>query len=146
MERLPKSNTRLTQFLKRKSGPDATGTPLILDRGAKWMSSAMSGVDAQHVETRRLQVEEICRAFGVFPQMVGHTDKASTFASAEAFFKAHLVHTLKPWHEVWKQRLDETLLDGSGPLFANFDTTLHDPGQRKRPCRLGSGRWQRWAY
>lgn len=124
-------HTRLTQFLKRKSGPDATGTPLILDRGAKWMSSAMSGVDAQHVETRRLQVEEICRAFGVFPQMVGHTDKASTFASAEAFFKAHLVHTLKPWHEVWKQRLDETLLDGSGPLFANFDTTYMTQGNEK---------------
>jgi hypothetical protein len=33
------------------------------------------------VETRRLQVEEVCRAFGVFPIMVGHSDKAATFAS-----------------------------------------------------------------
>ena len=29
---------------------------------------------------------------------------------------------MAPWHTAWTQRLDETLLDGSGPLFAEFDT------------------------
>lgn len=113
---------RLTQWLKSKSGPDKTGTPLVLDRNAKWLSTSMSGVDAQHVETRRLQIQEICSAFGVFPIMIGHSDKSSTFASSEAFFAAHVRHTLMPWHRAWTQRIDETLLDGSGPLFAEFDT------------------------
>ncbi len=54
--------------------------------------------------------------------MVGHSDKASTFASSEAFFSAHLIHTLAPWHKAWTQRTDEMLLDGAGPLFAEFDT------------------------
>ncbi len=112
---------RLADFLKRKSGPDKTGTPLVLDRGAKWLSTSITGVDAQHVETRRLQVEEMCRAYGVFPIMVGHADKSSTFASSEAFFAAHVKHTLAPWHKAWTQRIDEMLLDGSGPLFAEFD-------------------------
>ena len=53
--------------------------------------------------------------------MVGHSDKSSTFASSEAFFSAHVKHTLAPWHQVWTQRIDEMLLDGSGPLFAEFD-------------------------
>lgn len=113
---------RLAAFLKRKSGPDNAGAPLVLDRNAKWLSTSVSGVDAQHVETRRLQIEEICRAFGVFPIMVGHSDKAATFASSEAFFAAHVKHTLAPWHRAWTQRIDEMLLDGSGPLFAEFDT------------------------
>ena len=113
---------RLAAFLKRKSGPDNTGTPLILDRAAKWFNTSISGVDAQHVETRRLQIEEICRAYGVFPIMVGHSDKSATFASSEAFFSAHVKHTLAPWHRAWTQRIDEMLLDGSGPLFAEFDT------------------------
>lgn len=113
---------RLAAFLKRKSGPDNAGAPLVLDRNAKWLSTGVSGVDAQHVETRRLQIEEICRAFGVFPIMVGHSDKAATFASSEAFFAAHVKHTLAPWHRAWTQRIDEMLLDGSGPLFAEFDT------------------------
>lgn len=113
---------RLSAWIASKSGPSKTGTPLILDRGAKWIGTAMSGVDAQHVETRRLQIEEVCRVFGVFPIMVGHSDKSATFASSEAFFSAHVKHTLAPWHRAWTQRMDEMLLDGSGPLFAEFDT------------------------
>jgi phage portal protein BeeE len=54
--------------------------------------------------------------------MVGHGDKTATFASSEAFFSAHLKHTLMPWHAAWLQRIDETLLDGAGPLYAGFDT------------------------
>jgi len=122
---------RLAAFLKRKGGPDNAGTPLVLDRNAKWLNTSTSGVDAQHVETRRLQVEEICRAFGVFPIMVGHSDKSATFASSEAFFAAHLIHCLAPWHRAWTQRIDEMLLDGSGPLFAEFDTRYMRSGSIK---------------
>ena len=112
---------RLSAWIKSRSGPEKAGTPLVIDRAAKWISTAMSGVDSQHLETRRFQVEEICRGYGVFPVMVGHSDKASTFASTEAFFGGHVKHTLAPWHRAWTQRLDEMLLDGSGPLFAEFD-------------------------
>lgn len=118
----PEQHDRLTKWLKNRGGPENAGTPLVLDRSAKWLNTGMSGVDAQHVETRRLQIEEICRGYGVFPIMVGHSDKSSTFASSEAFFAAHLIHTLAPWHRAWTQRMDEMLLDGAGPLWAEFDT------------------------
>lgn len=103
----------------------------VLDGGLKFYPMAMTGVDAQHVETRRLQVEEICRAFGVFPLMVGHSDKTSTFASSEAFFAAHVKHTLAPWHQLWTQRLDEFVLDGAGPLWVEFDTRYLLAGSMK---------------
>lgn len=123
---------RLTGWIKEKfTGPGKAGAPLILDRNAKWTNTALSGVDAQHVETRRLQIEEICRAFNVFPIMVGHSDKSATFASSEAFFAAHLKHTLRPWHKAWRDRLDETLLDGSGPLSVKFDTRYLTEGAMK---------------
>ena len=113
---------RLSAFLKRKSGPENAGIPMILDRAAKWVNTSITGVDAQHVETRKLQIEEICRVYGVFPLMVGSSDKTATFASSEAFFSAHVKHTLAPWHKAWTQRIDEMLLDGAGPLYAEFDT------------------------
>ena len=122
---------RLTNWLKNKGGVTNAGMPLVLDRNAKWSPTAQTGVDAQHVETRRLQIEEICRAFNVFPIMVGHSDKSATFASSEAFFAAHLKHTLKPWHKAWRDRIDETLLDGSGPLFAKFDTRYLTEGSMR---------------
>lgn len=124
-------HTRLTAWLAKKTGAGATGTPLVLDRGAKWQQISQTGVDAQHVETRRLQIEEICRGYGVFPLMVGHSDKTSTFASSEAFFAAHLIHCLAPWHKAWTQRIDEMLLDGSGPLFAEFDARYMRAGSIK---------------
>lgn len=122
---------RLMVYLKTKAGVSKTGEPFVLDRSAKWLPTAVTGVDAQHVETRRLQVEEICRVYNVFPIMVGHSDKAATFASSEAFFAAHLKHTLAPWHKAWRDRLDETLLDGSGPLFVKFDTRYLTSGAMK---------------
>lgn len=116
-----KQHERLTAWIRKFGGVNRTGDPLVLDSAAKWISTAITGVDAQHVETRRLQIEEICRVYGVFPIMIGHSDKSATFASSEAFFGAHVKHTLMPWHRAWTQRIDEMLLDGSGPLFAEFD-------------------------
>ncbi|WP_367847015.1 phage portal protein [Rhodoferax sp. WC2427] len=127
----PEQHEKLTGWLKKQGGVSNVGNPMVLDRAAKWVSTAMTGVDAQHVETRRLQIEEICRVFGVFPIMIGHSDKTATFASSEAFFSAHLIHCLTPWHNAWTQRLDETLLDGSGPLFAEFDTRYMRSGSVK---------------
>lgn len=105
-----KQHGDLTKWIKDQTTGANSGSPLILDRGAKWLTQQMSGVDAQHVETRKFQIEEVCRFFRVFPQMVGHSDKTSTFASAESFFQAHVMHTLAPWAERWDQSGDVNLL------------------------------------
>ncbi len=97
----------------RKYNDESAGLPLILDRGAKWLQTQMSGVDAQHIETRKHQVEEVCRAFRVMPIMVGQSDKAATYASAEQMFLAHVVHTLMPWYERIEQSADINLLSDS---------------------------------
>jgi HK97 family phage portal protein len=123
---------RLSNALRKfATGGARAGSPMVLDRNAKWLQTAMTSVDAQHLETRRMQVEEVCRAFGVFPIMAMHSDKAATFASSEAFFSAHVKHTLAPWHTAWTQRIDEMLLDGSGPLWAEFDVRYLLAGSMK---------------
>lgn len=93
---------------------------MVLDQNAKWTPFTMSGVDAQHLETRRFQIEEICRDLGVFPQMVGYSDKTATFASAEAFFLAHVIHSLQPWIENWEQVLARDLFPDEDDLVAKF--------------------------
>jgi len=71
----------------------------VLYGGMKFTAMGSPNDQAQFLETRRHQVEEVCRAFGVLPIMVGHYDKASTYASAEQMFLQHAVHTLSPWYE-----------------------------------------------
>lgn len=95
---------------KEMAGAENAGAPIILDRGAKWLSTAMSGLDAQHLETRKFQIEEVCRFFGVMPIMVGYSDKAATYASAEQMFLSHVVHTLSPWYARVENSADLHLL------------------------------------
>lgn len=97
--------------------------PFIIDAGFKWTPQSMTGVDAQHLETRKFQIEEICRAFRVFPPMIGHSGQAMTFASAEQIFLAHVIHTLQPWIVRIEQSIDNDLLgaDGDEAYFAKFN-------------------------
>lgn len=104
------------------------GEPLVMDRSAKWVGQRMSGVDAEHLATRRHQIEEVCRAFGVMPIMVGYSDKAATYASAEQMFLAHAVHTLRPWHRRFEATIRRNLLSEddrkAGFYVKFFDTEL----------------------
>lgn len=99
------------------------GRPMIMDHGAKWLQMVMSSVDAQTLEQRRYQVEEVCRSFRVMPIMVGNSDKATTYASAEQMFLAHVVHTLSPWYERLEQDFNAFLLtdaDAKAGLYVKF--------------------------
>lgn len=101
------------QFSEGYSGVQNAFKTLLLDNGLKFEPWAMTGVDSQHLETRRHQVEDVCRFFRVFPSMIGYSDKATTYASAEAFFGAHVVHSLMPWVALWEQAIDRDLLTES---------------------------------
>lgn len=95
---------------KSLAGVENTGKVMLLDRGAKWLNTSMTGVDAQTLETRRYQVEEVCRFALVNPIMVGAESKNTTYASAEQMFLAHVVHCLAPHYMRIEQSVDANLL------------------------------------
>lgn len=102
---------RLRAYIDQNmAGAQNSGKPFILDRDAKWTPLAMTGADAEHVATRELQIQEICRAYGVLPIMVGFSDKTATYASAEQMFLAHAVHTIRPWHRRYERSMMRQLL------------------------------------
>lgn len=101
----------LSKWLDRHAiGGDRSNKSLIMDRDAKFAPFQMTGVDQQLIETRKHQVEDICRRFRVMPIMVGHSDKTATYASAEQMFLAHVVHSLMPWYQRLEQSADVNLL------------------------------------
>lgn len=107
----PEKFTQLAAWMdKHLPGGDRSGKPMILDMEADFKTQSMSSVDQQLIETRKHQIEEICRAFRTMPIMVGHADKTATYASAEQMFLAHVVHTLMPWYERIEQSADVNLL------------------------------------
>lgn len=107
----------------RLAGAENAGKPMIMDRAAKWISTTMTGIDAQTLESRRFQIEEICRFFRINPIMVGAESKNTTYASAEQMFLSHLVHTLAPWYQRLEQSLDSSLLtqrERDAGMYFNF--------------------------
>ena len=120
----------------------------ILDFDAKFHQMMGTAQDQQTIENRKFQVEEIARAYGVFPQMLMAGENMN-FASVEAFFLAHWTHTIMPWAERWEQALDRTLFDDDVNLSANFDekvllrTALQDRAEYLARA-LGSGGNKPW--
>jgi HK97 family phage portal protein len=102
-------------------GPGGEGGIAVLDGDAKFHSMTMTNVDAQYIETRRLQIEEIARAFRVQPIMLMQADKAATFASAEQMFRNHVIHTLGPWVERWEQACARDILQNETGLRVDLD-------------------------
>jgi HK97 family phage portal protein len=110
-------------FAANYQGLDNAFATLLLDFGLEFKPWAMTGVDSQHLETRCHQIEECCRFLRVFPAIIGYADKTTTFASAEQFFLAHVVHTLQPWFTLWEQAIGRDLLterEHAAGLYSNF--------------------------
>jgi len=96
---------------KHLPGGERAGKPMILDQDADFKRVIMSAVDQQLIETRKFEIEEICRFYRVWPIMVGHAgDQSPTFASASEFFQAHKTYTLDPWYRRISQSANINLL------------------------------------
>lgn len=141
--------TQLGAWLdKHAAGGERQGKPIILDSGAKFEKMAMSGVDAQHVETRKHQVLEICRHFRVNPMIAAASD-TPTYASAEQLFTAHVVHTLQPWAERIEQSADIALFgeDEAVELRHDFNGMMRGDANARSSYysrALGSGGSPAW--
>jgi HK97 family phage portal protein len=96
---------------KHLPGGERAGKPMILDMDADIRSKLLSAVDQQLIETRKFEIEEICRLYRVWPIMVGHAgDQSPTFASASEFFQAHKTYTLDPLYRRISQSANINLL------------------------------------
>lgn len=109
---------------KEHQGLHNLAKPMILDQSAKFTPFAFKGLDIQHLETRKHQIEEVCRFFRVMPIMVGYSDKAATYASAEQMFLAHLVHTLMPWYSRIEQSANKNLLSAKDRKAGHYTKLL----------------------
>lgn len=104
-----------------KFGPGGSGGVAILDGKATFQSMVMTSVDAQLLETRRLQIEEIARFFRVLPLMLMQADKAATFASVEQMSRMHVMYTLMPWVRRLEEAMHRDILGLSVDLYFDFD-------------------------
>ena len=81
----------------------------VLEEGMKYQSIAISPEQAQFLETRKFQINEIARIFRVPPHMVGDLEKSS-FSNIEQQSLEFVKYTLDPWVTRWEQAMQKALL------------------------------------
>ena len=80
----------------------------VLEEGLKYTPISISPNEAQFLETRKFQIDEIARIFRVPPHMVGDLEKSS-FSNIEQQSLEFVKYTLDPWVSRWEQAIARSL-------------------------------------
>jgi len=80
----------------------------ILEEGMEFKALSIPNNEAQFLETRKFQVDEICRIFRVPPHLVGNLEHA-TFSNIEHQSIDFAVHTIRPWLVRIEQSMNRAL-------------------------------------
>lgn len=94
----------------------------VLEEGMKYTPISISPEQAQFLETRKFQINEIARIFRVPPHMVGDLEK-SRFSNIEQQSLEFVKYTLDPWVVRWEQAIQRALLsvDEKKEYFVKFN-------------------------
>jgi HK97 family phage portal protein len=109
-------------FQEHHQGLSNAHKPMILEMGLKWNNISMSAEDAQFLETRKFQLEEICRIFRVPMHLVQNTDRA-TFNNIENLGMGFVNYSLVPYLTRIEQRINIGLVNKEkrGQFYAKFN-------------------------
>jgi hypothetical protein len=92
-------------------GVDNAHKFVILEEGMSLEKIGIPPEDAQFLETRKFQVDEIARMFRIPPHMLGNTEKSSSWGTGiEQQELGYLSHTLRPWLKRIEQQAHKDLL------------------------------------
>lgn len=80
----------------------------VLEEGMKYTTISISPNEAQFLETRKFQIDEIARIFRVPPHMIGDLEH-STFSNIEQQSLEFVKYTLEPWLLRWEQSMSRAL-------------------------------------
>ena len=105
-----KDPARVREAWQSQFGGSAnSGKVAVLEEGMKYTPISISPNEAQFLETRKFQINEIARIFRVPPHMVGDLEKSS-FSNIEQQSLEFVKYTLDPWVIRWEQSIQRILL------------------------------------
>ena len=89
----------------------------VLEEGMSFKAIGIPPDQAQFLDTRKFQIEEICRIFRVPPHLVANLERA-TFSNIENQSISFVVHTIRPWLIRIEQSINKA-------LFKESETKTH---------------------
>lgn len=103
----------------KNSGLKSSHDTVVLDNGAKFQQLTIPPQDAQFLESRRFQVIEIARIYGIPPHMLMDVEKSTSWGTGiEQQGIGFVVYTLRPWLTRVEQRVSRLLQPGN--VYARY--------------------------
>jgi HK97 family phage portal protein len=137
-------------FAEAYAGAENSGKPMILEDGLAYQSMGSNAREAQHLETRKFQAEEVARITGV-PRPLLMFDETSWGSGIEQLGQFFITYCLQPWLTAWEEAIYRSCLLPSeqGSYFAKFNAGALLRGSLKDQAdflakALGSGGSQAW--
>ena len=118
-----KDPARLRANWNAAYGGSSTGSKVaILEENMHFTPISMPNNEAQFLETRKFQVEDICRIFKVPPHLIGCLER-STFSNIEHQSIDFAVHTIRPWLVRIEQAMNRSLFSDQekGRYYVQFN-------------------------
>lgn len=121
-----------TTWMSRHQGPTNSHLPAILTGGLGVEKLTMSAEDAQLLATRKFQVEDIARIFGVPPHMIGYTEKSTSWGTGvEQMSIGFVRYTLRRYLDSIRQEVNRKVWPKSRQYFAEHNTDALLEGDAK---------------
>lgn len=98
-----------TSWEEEYKGAEKSHKPMVLEEGVKLHEVGIPPEDAQFLETRKFQIQEIARIFRVPPHMLADLDRA-TFSNIEQMSMEFVMYSLRPWLVRWEQSIQQVLM------------------------------------
>ncbi|MFA5436654.1 MAG: phage portal protein, partial [Candidatus Neomarinimicrobiota bacterium] len=121
----PKVKSDLKASLRETySGLGKSHRMMLLEDGMEAKSIVIDPKDSQFLETRKFQINEICRLFHVPPHMLADVEKSTSWGSGiEEQNIGFITHTMRPWFVLWEEEISRVLLLDSekDEYFFEFD-------------------------
>ena len=102
----------------------------ILSGGATFKPTMVANDQAQMLDSRRLAVEDVARAYRVPTDMIGLNNGGQSYNSVEAKNIAFLTHTLRPWLAKLEDAFSTLLPDTAFLAFSTDDLLRGDYATR----------------
>ena len=118
----PEARSNIKKSWQSAHGAGKQHSVALLEEGLSWTALSVTPEEAQFLETRKFQAEEICRLFNVPPHLLMLLDR-STFSNVVEQNKAFAVNCIRPWAIRWEQAIRKSILErfGDSSLFTEFE-------------------------
>ncbi len=106
----PEAQDRMREsWASKHGGLDKSHKVAILEEGLTYQEIGIPPEDAQFIETRKFQIQEVARIYRIPPHMLADLERA-TFSNIEHQSIEFVMHTIRPWLVRWEQSISQNLM------------------------------------